>query len=121
AGMFGISTFTVKVQDNGGTSNGGVNLSAAQTFTITVNRVNRPPVAVADSYTVAEGSTLTTTPLTGVLANDTDADEDLLTASLVSGPAHGTLTFTSLGTFSYMPEPYFNGKDGFSYKVSDGQ
>ena len=30
----GTSTFTVKVQDNGGTANGGVDTSVAQTFTL---------------------------------------------------------------------------------------
>src|SRR2546429_4997068 len=33
ADAFGSSTFTVVVQDNGGTANGGVDTSAAQTFT----------------------------------------------------------------------------------------
>ena len=39
----GTSTFTVAVEDNGGTANGGVNLSVPQTFTITVNGVNHAP------------------------------------------------------------------------------
>ena len=39
----GSSTFTVEVQDSGGTANGGVNLSVPQTFTITVNLVNEAP------------------------------------------------------------------------------
>jgi FG-GAP repeat len=33
---FGTSTFTVRVRDSGGTANGGVDLSASQTFTITI-------------------------------------------------------------------------------------
>ena len=36
AGMLGSSTFAVRVRDNGGTDNGGVDLSAQQTFTITL-------------------------------------------------------------------------------------
>src|SRR5439155_1494144 len=43
ANAFGTSTFTVVVQDNGGTANGGVDTSAPQTFTITVNSVNDAP------------------------------------------------------------------------------
>ena len=40
----GSATLSVQIQDNGGTANGGVDTSAAQTFTITVNAVNDAPV-----------------------------------------------------------------------------
>jgi hypothetical protein len=40
---FGDATVTVTLRDNGGTANGGVDTSASQTFTITVNPVNDPP------------------------------------------------------------------------------
>jgi len=41
----GSATVTVVAQDDGGTANGGVDMSAAQTFTITVTAVNDPPGA----------------------------------------------------------------------------
>ena len=44
---FGMSTFDVTVQDDGGTANGGVDMSSAQTFTITINAVNDAPSFVA--------------------------------------------------------------------------
>ena len=37
---YGTATITLVLQDNGGTANGGVDTSAPQTFTITVNPVN---------------------------------------------------------------------------------
>ena len=40
----GSATVTVRLQDNGGTANGGVDTSAAQTFNITVTTVNDAPV-----------------------------------------------------------------------------
>ena len=40
---FGSATVTVALKDNGGTANGGVDTSASQTFTITVNSVNDAP------------------------------------------------------------------------------
>src|SRR5207302_3848543 len=39
----GSATITVVLKDNGGTGNGGVDTTAAQTFTITVNPVNDAP------------------------------------------------------------------------------
>src|SRR5439155_101133 len=39
----GSATVTVQLHDNGGTANGGVDTSAAQTFTITVTAVNDAP------------------------------------------------------------------------------
>ncbi|OGU73054.1 MAG: hypothetical protein A3H45_15770 [Ignavibacteria bacterium RIFCSPLOWO2_02_FULL_55_14] len=39
----GMATVTVKLHDNGGITNGGVDTSAAQTFTITVTPVADPP------------------------------------------------------------------------------
>ena len=56
----------------------------------------------------------------GVLANDTDVEGDLLLASLVTGPSHGSLTFHSDGTFTYVPDPNFNGTDTFTYRANDG-
>ena len=43
ANASGSATVKVKATDNGGTANGGVNESAEQTFTITVNPVNDAP------------------------------------------------------------------------------
>src|SRR4029077_2846171 len=39
----GSATVTVRIHDDGGTLNGGVDTSAPQTFTITVNAVNDAP------------------------------------------------------------------------------
>jgi hypothetical protein len=41
---FGSVTVKVQAQDNGGTNNGGVNVSATNTFTLTVTGVNDAPV-----------------------------------------------------------------------------
>ena len=55
-----------------------------------------------------------------MLANDTDADGDALTAILVTGPAHGTLALNADGSFIYTPAANYNGADSFTYKASDG-
>src|SRR5689334_22019448 len=57
----------------------------------------------------------------GLLTNDTDANNDPLTAVLVpaSGPAHGTLTLLPTGAFHYVPDANFHGTDQYSYKAND--
>ncbi len=92
----------------------------AANINITVRAANTSPVAANDTYNIDEDSTLiVTTP--GVLGNDTDADGDLLTATLVSGPSHGALTLNSNGSFTYVPIANFSGEDAFIYKSSDGK
>ena len=88
--------------------------------------VNSPPVAKKDSYTIEEGERRLTVAASGVLANDTDAEEDTLTATLVRGPLVGSVKLREDGSFVYkMPKKRykkneFNGV-AFVYEVSDGQ
>ena len=56
----------------------------------------------------------------GILANDRDDERDPLTATLNSGPAHGTLALHADGSFEYTPDLGFYGRDSFSYTASDG-
>ena len=90
------------------------------TINVTVAGTNSAPVAADDSYTTDQGTTLTVAA-PGVLANDTDADGDALTASLVSGPAHGQLTLNANGSFGYIPAAGYSGPDSFLYAASDGR
>lgn len=78
------------------------------------------PVATDDSYTTTQGTALTIAA-PGVLGNDTDADVgDTLTASLVTGASHGTVTLNANGSFTYTPAANFFGSDSFTYKANDG-
>ena len=91
--------------------------------TITVTPVNDPPAAAADSITVTEGGTATTLSGggTGVSANDTDPESGTLIVSTVpvSGPSHGVLTLSAVGTFSYTHDGSETLSDGFAYQVCD--
>ncbi|HKO58082.1 MAG TPA: Ig-like domain-containing protein, partial [Thermoanaerobaculia bacterium] len=80
---------------------------------------NDPPVAVNDAYTVAEGGTLNVAA-PGVLANDSDPDGDPITAILVSGPAHGSVTLNANGSFTYIHDGSETTSDSFTYKANDG-
>ncbi len=80
---------------------------------------NAPPTANNDSYATDQNHALNVAA-PGVLANDTDNEHDPLTAAKVSGPAHGTLTLNSNGSFSYTPNPNYAGPDSFTYQANDG-
>jgi hypothetical protein len=57
ANAFGTSTFDVRVQDNGGTANGGIDTSVVQTFTLTVTPVNdAPSVTPGANQSVSAGA-----------------------------------------------------------------
>ena len=80
---------------------------------------NTAPVAVADSYSTAQNTALVQAA-PGVLANDTDADADPLTAIVDTNVTHGSLTLNANGGFSYTPTTGYSGPDSFTYHASDG-
>ena len=80
---------------------------------------NQAPTAAADAYSTAEDTALTVAA-PGVLGNDSDPDDNPLSAVLVSGPSHGTLTLNADGSFTYTPAANYNGSDSFTYQASDG-
>ena len=108
----GTDTFTYTVSDGTAT--------ATATVTVTITPANRAPVARADAFSPTEDVAFTAPP-PGVLANDTDADGDALTAVLDRDVANGTLVLRANGSFTYTPDPDFNGSDSFAYRASDGE
>jgi hypothetical protein len=90
---------------------------------VTITAVNNAPVANADpNYTTPRNKTLTVTEAQGVLVNDTDVDSprSFLRAVLKSGPANGTLTLNTNGSFTYTPKNGFVGVDTFKYVANNG-
>ena len=55
-----------------------------------------------------------------MLANDTNADGNPLTAVLNAGPDFGGLVFNSDGSFSYTSDAGFFGTDSFTYYDTNG-
>jgi hypothetical protein len=86
---------------------------------LTVDAVNDPPTAIADSFQALKSTTLNI-GAPGILANDADVDGDLLTAVKVSNPVHGVVVLAADGSFSYTPTAGYVGADAFSYRASDG-
>lgn len=102
----GSDNFTFKVND------GTVDSNIA-TVSITVTPVNDAPVANSQSVTLPEDGSA------GITLSGTDIDGDALTYTVVSPPAHGTLT-GSAPNLTYTPAPNYNGLDNFTFKVNDG-
>jgi VCBS repeat-containing protein len=115
SGFTGSDSFTYRANDSAASSNAAV-------VTITVTPAvdsNRIPVANNDAYPAQENVTLTIAAAAGVLANDTDADNNTLTAAIVSQPTNGTVSLASNGSFTYQPTAEFFGTDSFTYRASD--
>ena len=112
ANFTGIDSFTYRATDGSRSSN-------IATVTITISGTNDAPMAVMDSYTLNEDSTLTMAA-PGVLANDVDVDSPTLTAVKVTNPLRGTLTLNANGSFTYTPVANYNGPDLFIYRATDG-
>ena len=105
-------SFVYQVADG----NGGFDTA---TVTITVTPVNDAPVANDDAIGLSEGGTYIG-PIADTMGNDTDAEGDPLTASLVAGPVNGTLILNPDGSFTYTHDGSETTTDSFQYRVNDG-
>ncbi len=87
----------------------------SRTYNLVVRRNEHAPVAGDDAATLDEDGNVTV----AVLANDSDGNGDALTVTPLAAPAHGTATYHSDGTVTYVPEANFNGSDSFTYTLTD--
>lgn len=109
----------------------GLSAEATVTITLTEPPANSAPVANGDQYSVEVGGVLTVSA-PGILGNDTDADGDTLTVSLVNGAAptfgspialnQGDLTIQADGSFTYTPNAgaVAGADESFTYTATDG-
>jgi VCBS repeat-containing protein len=115
ANFNGDDTFTLTVTDtDGGT--------ATATITITVVPVNDAPIAANHQFAVDEGETLFVGPtdVNNLVRLGVDVDGDVLTASVVTGPANGSVTINADGSFNYQHDGSPTTTDSFTYKLNDG-
>src|SRR5207249_2069706 len=108
----GSDSFTYKAND--GQADSGI-----ATVSITITGVNDAPLALDDSYTTAEDTTLNV-GAPGALANVSDMAGDTLTAIPARHPYTALFPSNSNGSFSYVPAANYNGSDSFTYKANDG-
>jgi len=111
ANFNGSDSFTFKVSDKTADS-------AVATVSITVKPVNDAPTANDDSAITQEDRPIVRID---VLANDSDVDDDSLKISTVTQGTNGSVTINADNTLSYAPKADFNGRDAFTYTVSDSK
>ena len=102
----GSDSFTFKAND-------GIADSSPATVSITVTAVNDVPVATAQSVSTALNTAKAIT-LAG-----SDVENSALTYTIVTQPAHGTLSGTAPNV-TYTPTTGYSGADSFTFRVSDG-
>ena len=89
-------------------------------FVGTFGAVAGPPMAENDFYETAAGDNLSV-DAPGVLENDSDPENDPLTAVLVDDPVSGGLAILlDDGSFEYEPPDGYLGTDSFTYQAYDG-
>ncbi|HNR20031.1 MAG TPA: Ig-like domain-containing protein [Bacteroidia bacterium] len=101
----GVYTFRVK-------ANNGCFIDRTRTFVY----VNCSPLAADDNYS-SNGSAVYSN---SVGSNDDEPDADLVTFSLLTSPAYGSITFRTNGTFDYNPGS-FRGTVTFTYLICDNR
>ena len=119
ANAYGVATVTVRIHDNGGTDNGGVDTSAAQTFTITVKNVgygfmnikNLPPAPGVTFKPSSKGAVVDFEwkfTSGGVVVNSLDAQPSV------------TIQFGLTGTpRTYTPSSWRDDCTDFEYRTSE--
>jgi hypothetical protein len=107
ANYHGPDSFTFTASDGQATS-------ATATVSITVNAVNDPPQAAADTASTAEDASV----LVDALANDSDVDGDALTLVSAAAGANGSVELSE-GKIRYTPSADFHGSDAFTYTIRD--
>jgi hypothetical protein len=111
-GFVGTDTFTYEAVVQGEQPD-------TATVTMRVKASNAAPVAVTETYVAYEDTPVLEDP-PGVLANDTDADGDPLTAVLVSDPIGESFELRPDGSFEYYPPANYDSPVTFRYRVDDG-
>ena len=119
----GVATVTVQIHDNGGTANGGVDTSVAQTFTITVTAVNDVPSFTKGSdITVLEDAAYSNAWATGISAGAANESAQVLDF-IVSNDNNALFStqpaVSSAGVLSFVPAANAYGAATVTVQIHD--
>ena len=123
----GQATVSVQLHDSGGQGNGGVDLSAAQTFKITVNAPNVAPTLDAPpALALLESAGQQTVTLTGISAGGPGEIQPLTITASSSNPGlipPPVVVYTSpadTGALQFTPVPGLSGRSTITVTIDDG-
>ncbi len=110
--FYGTDVFEYEICDDGSPV-----MCDTASITIDVTPVNDAPTPTPDTLSMFANSSIQH----NVLLNDSDIENDVLTATTtpVVAPSNGTLIIQSNGNIDYTPNPNFVGTDSFTYEVCD--
>ncbi len=119
-----VASATIGIQITASAAMSACNRALPTVAPVCISRFGRvPPVAVADSLTVAPAasSSMLDSGALSVVANDTDAEDGQPTGevNVAFQPSAGTLVLNSDGTFIYTHNGGTDVQDDFGYTVSD--
>lgn len=115
----GLASMGIVLSDLGHSGLGGEQSDLLEMM-ITVNPINDPPTAGADSFTVAQDASETSF---NVLVNDSaspDTGETLTITGVSAGDNGGTISIGGDATIRYTPATGFSGTEKFTYTINDG-
>jgi hypothetical protein len=122
----GTAMITLVLKDNGGTANGGVDTSAPQTFTITVNAVNdRPSFTAGPNQTVSNnaGAQSVANWATNISPGPADESGQTLIFQITGNNNPSVFSVapavTSTGTLTYTPAPNAGGTAQITINLKD--
>jgi hypothetical protein len=140
ANKHGVANIMLHIHDDGGIANGGVDNSGTQSFVITINAVNDPPTAQAQSYNAQAHMQISIPQASGLLVGAADAADvagnagwvPTFTVGTINGvaPVSGTIMTTvagvgtfvaneTTGAFTFDPAPGVTGMVSTTYTVCD--
>ncbi len=107
----GLDSFSYRVVDQQG------NVSNFATVTISVLGFGPHK----DSYSATSGQLLSVTTANGLIQNDSNGNNAVLTVAVTVPPSHGTLSMNAdnAGSFNYTSVAGWTGKDTFKYRLKN--
>lgn len=103
-------SYQTRARDNAGNETEWSATVSVQTL------ANSTPQSVDDSVQVNQNMATTV----DVLANDSDADGDILDITQTSVPSHGDVVISNSSQLIYTPDSDYLGGDSFTYTITDG-
>lgn len=121
----GVATVTVRLHDNGGTANGGVDTSPPQTFTLTIQPSNDSPTFVKGADQVVKqtaGPQMVSAWATALRAGPPDESGQLMDFLVTTDKPALFLTAPAIapdGTLTFQPDPAAHGVATVTVRLHD--